>query len=591
MSDSQNNSSELPAKLQHAMQLIAALCDERITPEQTAELESLVCNDKEIRKFYVQIMQMHAGLYVFAAAMSEMPIVPAAMDVETGDAEPGDAERADAEQADGESSSGLNETMILPAVREPLRFDDAEEYYPPAPSRPLQPPVDPARRQNLIKGGIAALITLTLGLLAYFVPYSMNRPAGDFSSPIPKPTWYVATVELSNNPVWDPSGQPHDDQFAAGESLVLKSGVVRLSLRHNSDLIVEGPADIRFVSDIELSVNAGRIVATCPGGGMIVRCPTATVTDLGTQFGVSVTPGGATDVEVFKGKVSAALSSTATTQPAAPMLLTVGQAAVISGKSLTKSPEGAIPQRFICSLENQQVDSLDLVDLIGGGDGTTRRRGIGIDQSTGEIGQLTPIGVHSGDHQYHPVKGYPVVDGVFVPDGSQGPMVIDSAGHQFKFPNTTNSTINQIWTGGPIPWPDELGISTAINGEDYAVMPHGILCTHCDNGLTIDLDAVRRLYPDRSLTRFHANFANSYINGLKGASKLNPIASVYVLLDGVSRYQKERFTNQQATFVVDLPIAKTDRFLTLAAVDDGKEIDRDWILWGDPRLDMTTATH
>jgi hypothetical protein len=74
-----------------------------------------------------------------------------------------------------------------------------------------------------------------------------------------------------------------------------------------------------------------------------------------------------------------------------------------------------------------------------------------VDSLTGAAGVLQPVGLRNGDHLYHRVMGYPVIDGVFIPDGSVGPMTVDSTGHQFGFSVTTDQTTNEIWTGGPIP--------------------------------------------------------------------------------------------------------------------------------------------
>jgi hypothetical protein len=452
----------------------------------------------------------------------------------------------------------------------------------------------------VVRGGIAAAILLVLGLALVYLPSMLKSQApvainpkpqlpASASVPLPPPLHLVATIQYSSNPEWD-SPPAHDGGFAAGDALKLHRGALQLNFSNGGRLVVEGPADLQFISDTEIHLNSGRIAANYPGGGLVVQCPTGSVKDLGTEFGVAVDPkNGHSDVEVFEGTVSAALSVAAATQPSQPQLIKAGQAVVLGEHNLTPDPRGAIPQRFICNLENQNVQTLDVTDLICGGDGTTHRRGIAVDSLTGASGQLQPVGLRTGDHVYHKVAGYPVVDGACIPDGTPGPTIVDSAGHHFEFTRTTNAATNEIWTGGAIPWGDELGISTVLSGEDYALPGHAIICTHCNNAITLDLDAIRRIYPDRALSRFHCRFGNSYVNGLKGAVKVNPIANVYVLLDGQSAYEKRNFSNQDGIFAVDLPIGAGRRFLTLAALDDGRDIDRDWILWTDARIDLTAA--
>jgi hypothetical protein len=137
----------------------------------------------------------------------------------------------------------------------------------------------------------------------------------------------------------------------------------------------------------------------------------------------------------------------------------------------------------------------------------------------------------------------------------------------------------------------ETQISTVLGGVDCAAAGHSIICTHSNNGLTLDLNAVRRLYPDRSIVRFHCKYGNSFINGWPGALRINPVARAFVLVDGVSRYRNESFTNQAGAIPVDLQIRNADRYLTIAATDDGKDIDRDWILWTDAQLDLSPTAH
>jgi hypothetical protein len=590
-SPGRDDATSLPPKLQEAMQLISALCDESISPDQFETLQFQVCNDPEILRFYVRMMHLHAGLYYFASALPDMMYQSALPDSEC----PGIA-------SDESDQGGMYETMVLPAMRATTDSEeDFTERFSPAPASLPVPKPQSLLRLPLIKGGIAAAILILLGLAAVYLPSLLKKPIPVATNPpvqlpdaapvaplpvpsVPAPVHLVATLQYSSNPEWV-AAPVHSGGFAVDDRLQLLRGAVQLNFANGGRLVVEGPADVLFSAETELQLNSGRIVANYPGGGLVVKCPTGSVKDLGTEFGLAVDPTtGHCDVEVFEGTVSAALSTSAATQPSEPQLVKAGQAVVLTEHNLTPDPRGAIPQRFICNIANQKVQTLDVIDLICGGDGTSHRRGIAVDSLTGAVGVLPPVGLRTGDLLYHKTVGYPVIDGAFIPDGTNGPMTVDSGGHRFAFGHTTNQTTNEIWTGGSIPWGDELGISTVLGGQDYSVPEHSILCTHCDNAITLDLDAIRRIYPDRALAGFHCRFGNSYVNGLKGAVKMNPVATVYVLLDGQSAYEKRNFSNQDGTFGIDVPLRAGQRFLTLAAVDDGKDIDRDWILWTDARI-------
>ena len=65
--ESCTSSASLSPKLLRAFELICALCEDRIAPEQLSELKSLLRVDPEARKFYAQMMQIESSLiqYIF----------------------------------------------------------------------------------------------------------------------------------------------------------------------------------------------------------------------------------------------------------------------------------------------------------------------------------------------------------------------------------------------------------------------------------------------------------------------------------------------------------------------------------------------
>src|SRR5439155_20137562 len=89
------------------------------------------------------------------------------------------------------------------------------------------------------------------------------------------------------------------------------AGCAEVTFAKGARVIVEGPVRFTVDSPTEMSLATGKLAATVAGGGFIVRTPAATVTDLGTEFGVDATADGATHVEVFTGRVEAALRAAA----------------------------------------------------------------------------------------------------------------------------------------------------------------------------------------------------------------------------------------------------------------------------------------
>jgi len=583
------------AKRLHALDLIFALCEDRITPEQFQELDSLVCNDKEIAGFYVDIMQLRSSLRRFAFYFTPpLPQNPADHRLRTETAGGGDL------------ANSMNESMMLPALAD-IEAEESDENFierfQPAPSS-LQP--TPPKSPPIPRGGLAALVILGFGLIAY-VLFSMqrsvpNRPtvaqsalpakaplSVPFESVTPTPPPVpIATLNFTQKPVWPAThAPPADGNFFASQLLEIDGGDIQLSFSAGGRLVIEGPAEVEFISQRNIALHRGRIVATVPGGGLVVECPNGSVKDLGTQFGVQVNPDRTTEVAVFQGRVAASLNSPAATQPSKPRLLDVGQAAVMTQTALTVDTKGAQPQQFVRSLVNGDINSLDVTDLICGGDGTTHRRGIGIDPSTGMVGQLRPVFAINSDGKYHRANGYPFIDGAFIVDATKDETVVDSVGDRFHIPALGTTSYNFIFTGGKIPWPEKPEPDTVLNGVDYSTSDHSIICIHPNNAVTVDLDAVRRIYPDLSLKSFHCRVGIS--GTLNPKYPKIPDAAVWVLTDGSLRFQNPHFTIFDGSFEVNVPLKETDRFMTMVSTYAGPGNYRNWVLWVDPKLDLSAG--
>ena len=127
---------------------------------------------------------------------------------------------------------------------------------------------------------------------------------------------------------------------------------------------------------------------------------------------------------------------------------------------------------------------------------------------------------------------------------------------------------------------------TTLNGIDYSRPGHGLLWMHANKGITFDLEAIRRANPNCKLLCFRAMAGNmetySEHNELKAAD-------IWALVDGQTRFQRREINRSQGAFSIVVPINERDRFLTLAATDAEDGIAGDWIMFGDPRLELSSA--
>ncbi|MCD4726894.1 MAG: NPCBM/NEW2 domain-containing protein, partial [Pirellulales bacterium] len=237
-------------------------------------------------------------------------------------------------------------------------------------------------------------------------------------------------------------------------------------------------------------------------------------------------------------------------------------------------------------IPKRTIKTLDLVDVVGG-DGFSGRRDRGIDSTNGRIidalsarsvegGPSTPM---TGDGQYHRMAEMPFIDVVFIPDGGGDAVQVDSAGHVFDwFRDTANTTWQHIWAGGAF---RDREYPTKFGGVDHASPGHGLVLLHANSAITFNLEAIRRANPGARLLRFRATAANTGV--LAGVQFY---ADVWVLADGQRRFQRRLINNDQGVASVRIPIYDGDRFLTLAATDAGDGISMDWIIFGDPRLEL-----
>ena len=105
--------------------------------------------------------------------------------------------------------------------------------------------------------------------------------------------------------------------------------------------------------------------------------------------------------------------------------------------------------------------------------------------------------------------------------------------------------------------------------------------------VTFDLDAIRRASADHKLLQFRAR-----------AGKCEPkpetddvgVADLWVLVDGQKRFGRREINSHNGAFAVVVPIRANDHFLTLASTDGGDDIWGDWIIFGDPRLELAPVS-
>jgi hypothetical protein len=575
-------------------ELLEASCLGELTPAQERRLHELVCSDSDCRIHYVLFMNMHAMI----------------------------------ERREGQAGRHASEMLES-------RDDRLTEAVAP-PSAPL-----PSFLGNAIHGAtgyfssgwpvayLVATVILGIGLLigglthvSRPVQLAKQLPSAAKVKQGPEPeTAFVGRITGMVDCRWDDlhAATIHGAHVPLGRRYALASGLLEISYDTGAKIIVQGPATYEVESKDGGYLSVGKLTAKVEKKGndecrmmndklrtvrngiqhsslstqhlFAVRTPTAVVTDLGTEFGVEVSETGVTTSHVFRGSVRLQVATAdGNTEGVARVLHEQESARVEKVGDDRVTVVGLSAQRvdFVRELPRQTVKTIDLVDVVAGGDGFSGRRNAGIDASNGRTIDTVPQGIGDyivGDGEYHRKESPSFVDGVFIPDGRRGPVQIDSAGHTFEFPATSNETVHAVWAGGAIPVlvPTYPVPRSELDGVDYASAGHGLLFMHANKGITFDLEAIRRANPECKLVRFRAMAGNTEMS----TDENKPGgADVWVLIDGQSRFHRREINRYTGAFSVAIPIADNDRFLTLAATDGGNGISWDWILFGDPRLEL-----
>ena len=210
------------------------------------------------------------------------------------------------------------------------------------------------------------------------------------------------------------------------------TGLCPLVFQKGAGAWIEAPAEFRLRSANEMTLQSGRLFSEVPPSakGFTVDTPYSRVVDLGTQFGIRVEPGRASDIHLVKGK--AALSSNTAGQAGRVQTLTTGQARSVDTNGQVHDiqvDKAAFVRRFFRkSGFTWRGQPIDLADVVGGGNGFgTGRLNRWLEISTGRDGTRyilngqTTQQYQTTDNRYHRVAHLPYVDGVFSPDGAQGP--------------------------------------------------------------------------------------------------------------------------------------------------------------------------
>jgi hypothetical protein len=153
----------------------------------------------------------------------------------------------------------------------------------------------------------------------------------------------------------DPKTAPsHDAPVSTGHKYALASGLMEITYDSGAKVILQGPVTYEVESMNGGFMQVGKLtgkVEVEAAKGFTVRTPTATVTDLGTEFGVAVDQQGCTTSHVFRGEIEVQLAADDAKQDGRTFRLTKNESVRIekhnNGKAMTVQHGTANPAAFV----------------------------------------------------------------------------------------------------------------------------------------------------------------------------------------------------------------------------------------------------
>jgi ferric-dicitrate binding protein FerR (iron transport regulator) len=293
------------------------------------------------------------------------------------------------------------------------------------------PAAFPASRPGFVRRRALAL-TAAAVLLAVGLGWWAVRPGE------------VAWLVNAQNCTWA-GGEPPTD-LRPGKVIAIDRGLAEFRFQSGARVVLEGPARLELVSATSARLHRGKLAARMTGKtGFEVLSPQGRVIDLGTEFGVSVSDAGDTDVHVFEGRVEVVPAGKGA---AAAVSLTQAQTARIAAGAVTVRPEAGA-EGFIRAIVPPPVV-------------TPRTVRLEFDRSAADVGIRDDGGAPTGFTYRLPGTG------TALPNDDPN-LKLDPATGQLEL-TTTNSDLNTQYR---LPDGEYLGVRLADFGftgpEDFAV--------------------------------------------------------------------------------------------------------------------------
>ncbi len=532
------------------------LIDQTISPEEFEELNSIISSNAQAARYYNQLM---LAVSDFQESAKEIILE------ETG------------------AETVLNEEFWqLLSVDE--KTAPAVEIEKPVPERVPVKMLKIERQPKIVRKSPLYTAVLSIAAMLLMVLIVQLKPV--------LPT--VASLTDSINAEWsDVKNTPMNGDVLRQGRWNLTKGLAEITFDDGAVVVIEAPAVFDLESPKSMYLDSGKINAFVSryAIGFTVNTPSASIVDLGTEFGVDVQFDGTCDMQMFSGKANLVIGQEG--QEKTSQLVNVKEARNVDGRTGHVRNIAMQKKRFVRRIDSVtgliwKGQDLSLVDMVGGGNGF----------GTGKQNQLIDMfdGVLSGPGHNQFYSGYserkgpygitpvahPFIDCVFVPDAERNRQV-STLGHAFlECPDTLGSFQENIFVGPESP---EMGIRKHLlylNNVQWGAHGRPALSVHTNAGITFDLSMIRRANPDMKITAFKSLYGISD-NATWGNSR-KTVADMWVLVDGEIRDKAIGHHPQSKPKTINVELKDEDHFLTLVTTDSDGVTNEDWCLFANPVL-------
>jgi hypothetical protein len=266
------------------LDLLDAYCNGAASPDGMAQLEKRLADDPQAMDAFVAYTDLHASLQRWAQRAAYTASICCGGDALSGDvlAEAGPEQMRSASADRGKNA----QSPILGFLGDV--FQAGTHFL----------------SRTFVLTLLFAICLPGLVLFVFWIDIS-RRPVEPRT--VARRPATVAVITRESDCIWEKSTGVLSvgTRVCVGQRLQLREGVARLTFDDGAHVILEGPATLEIGGAKGGLLRQGSLSAYVPpsASGFAIETPTATVVDLGTEFGVSVGPNGTSEVHVFEGQV------------------------------------------------------------------------------------------------------------------------------------------------------------------------------------------------------------------------------------------------------------------------------------------------